>query len=131
MDTLMQPTKTKAIKEHRCNFCGEKIYKGDTYIKSTHKNEGEVYDWKTHDRCSELADKMKMYEDADEGVSQEIFMENVSEEHYCLLTDRFAEDEKKKYSDILKQLREVRFREKLHYVIMHYKKLEKEEKANG
>ena len=122
METLMQPSEIKAKKEHRCDFCAEKILKGDKYIKSTHKDVGYLYDWKTHDYCAELASKMNMYDDVDEGLTQDMFMENVSDAHYCLLTDRFARDECEKYSDILKQLRYVGFREKLHYVILHYKK---------
>lgn len=131
METLMQPQKTKANKEHRCDFCNGKINKGDKYLKSTHKSDGDIYDWKTHDYCSELASKMKMYDDADEGVTQEMFMENVSEAHYSFLTARFAQNERRQYSDILNQLRYVNFREKLHYVIMHYKELEKENTSSA
>lgn len=131
METLMQPSETKAKKEHRCDLCAEKIFKGDKYIKSTHKHDGDLYDWKTHDWCAELANKMEMYEDADEGLTGDMFMEIVGDKHYDLMLAQFTENELKRHSDVLRQLRYVRFREKLHYVIMHYKKLEKETKANG
>lgn len=126
METLMQPTETKAKKVHRCDFCAERIAIGDKYIKSTHKHEGDVYDWKAHDYCSELASTMKMYEDADEGVTGDSFMESVSEKYNDLLINQFTDNDAEKYKDIVKQLHEVRFRQKLHYVIMHYKKLEKQ-----
>ena len=122
METLMYPSETKAKKEHRCDFCAEKILKGDKYIKSTHKQDGDLYDWKTHDYCAELASKMKMYDDADEGVTGDMFMEIVGDKHYDLMLAQFTENELQKHSDVLRQLRYVRFREKLHYVIMHYKK---------
>lgn len=126
METLMQPTETKARKVHRCDFCAERIAIGDKYIKSTHKYEGDVYDWKTHDYCSELASTMKLYDDADEGVGQDDFMEAVSEKYNDLLINQFTDNDAEKYKEIVKQLHEVRFRQKLHYVIMHYKKLEKQ-----
>lgn len=129
METLLNPTEVKANKDHHCDFCGSKIYKGSKYLKSTHKNDGDLYDFKTHDYCAELATKMDLYKDAYDGVDGETFQEAVSEKHFSLLTDRFAQNEFRQYDDILNQLRYVNFKEKLHYVIMHYKKLEKQSTA--
>lgn len=126
METIAYASEVKASKEHRCDFCSEKIAQGETYLKSTHKMDGNVYDWKTHKYCGEIATKLKMYDNADEGVTQDIFMETISEEHYALLTNRFAGDEMEQYSDILQQLRYVRWHDKLFYVIRHYAKLKKE-----
>ena len=98
METLKHTTQVKAIKEHRCNFCGEKIFKGDSYLTSTHKMDGVVYDWKTHQHCNEVADKLKLYDICEDGVSQDQFIESVSEFHDDLLISMFPQDEVKKYS---------------------------------
>ena len=126
INTITYPKEVKAIKEHSCNFCLDKIRVGETYIKSTHVFDGQLYDWKAHKNCAYIADKLKMYDDCENGVNDEDFSESISEEHYCLLTNRFANDEKQKYRDILQQLRCVSFKEKLGYVIRYYKKLDKE-----
>ncbi len=122
METLSYHKDIKAKKDHSCNFCGDKISQGESYIKSTHKHDGEIYDWKTHKHCSELADKLKMYDDADEGVTQDCFMEIINEAHDDLLIKQLPVDEIQKYTDIIQQLRKVKFRDKLWYVIRYYKK---------
>lgn len=133
METLTYPTETKAIKEHSCNFCAEKITKGEIYIKSTHKYDREVYDWKTHKHCSEIATRLKMYDDADEGVTDEIFQETIHCKHDDLLIDQlpFDKEQPQKFSDIIQQLRHVKFKDKLWYVIRYYKKLDKEAETNS
>ncbi len=129
METLSYPAETKAIKEHDCNFCHEKIKKGEVYKKSTHKFDGEVYDWKTHLHCANLAEILKMYDSARdsgyEGVTDEFFMETIHCEHDDLLIDQLPKDEALKYSDIIQQLRNVRFKDKLGYVLRYYIKLDK------
>lgn len=123
METLSYQKEIKATKEHNCNFCGYKIVPGEMYFKSTHKYEGEVYDWKTHKHCSEIADKLKMYDDvdSDSGVTEEHFQEVIHEEHDNLLIAIIDNDDVKKYSDIIQQLRKVSFRDKLSFVIRKYK----------
>lgn len=125
METISYPKEVKANKEHRCNFCGEKIKKGETYNKSTHVCDGDLYDWKSHKYCAELAVKMKMYDDCDEGVTEDYFQESISNLHFDLLTKRFAQDECKKYSDIIQQLRHVNFHYKLEYVLRYFAKQSK------
>ena len=127
METLTYQTDTKAKKEHSCDFCGEKIRVGETYSKSTHKHEGSVYDWKTHKHCSDLATQMKMYDECEEGVTQDDFIEYVSSKHFDLLVGLFPEKEIQKYSDVIQQIRYVSFKQKLSYVIRHYAKLNKEQ----
>lgn len=126
METLQYSTDTKSIKEHRCSFCGEKIVIGEIYLKSTHKYDGEVYDWKAHKHCNKLAHTLNMYEDADEGVTQDHFMESVSEAHDDILISLFPENEIKKYSPVIQQIRHVKFRDKMWFVIRHYKKIEEQ-----
>lgn len=123
METLAQPKETKARKEHRCDFCNDKIVIREKYIKSTHIYEGQVYDWKTHKHCSELATELNMYDDCDEGLTQDIFMEIVNSQHYEILISKMPDEDVIKYGDILGELRYVRFRNKLGFVIRHLKKL--------
>lgn len=124
METLLEPTLTKANKNHACDFCGEKIIIGEKYLKSTHKFDGDIYNWKTHIYCAEIAARLKMYDEADEGVTSDYFIERISDEHYFILSKSFTEEEANKFSNILSQLHYVRFREKLWFVIRHYKKLD-------
>jgi ribosomal protein L24E len=124
METLAYPKETKAIKVHICNFCSLKIPKGDTYVKSTHKYDGKVYDWKSHKHCTEIALRLKMHDHCDEGVTQDDFMETIHCEHDDILISMIPIDNHKKYSDIIQQLRRVNFRDKLGYVIRHYKKID-------
>lgn len=126
METLTQPKETKAIKAHTCNFCSYKILKGDTYIKSTHIYDGQIYDWKTHKYCAEIATRLKMYDHCDEGLTQDDFMETIHCEHNNLMIKLLPEKELQNYSDIIQQLRRVNFRDKLWYVIRYYKKTNKE-----
>jgi hypothetical protein len=126
METLLSPKDTKAIKEHRCDFCSGKILKGDTYIKSTHKYDGMVYDWKNHKHCAEIASRLNMYDDCDEGLTQDDFMENIHSVHDHILISIIPDSEAQKFGDIIRQIREVNFRAKLGYVIRHYKKLDRE-----
>lgn len=126
METLSYQTETKAIKEHSCNFCGLKIAQGEIYMKSTHKFDGYIYHWKGHKYCANLASRLKMYEDADDGVTQDLFMETIHTVHDDLLIDQLPEDEAQKYIDIIQQLRRAIWRDKLWYVIRHYAKLDKE-----
>lgn len=128
METLKYQTETKAKKEHRCNFCNEKIAKREIYIKSTHKYDGEVYDWKVHLHCAKIAEQLKMYDNADEGVTEEIFQETIHSVHDDLLINQLSGKELKKYSDVIQQLRKVGFKDKLGYVIRYHNKLDKEEK---
>lgn len=123
METLKNPTETKAIKEHNCSFCGEKIIKGDFYEKSTHKNDGDVYDWKSHKYCSELATRLKMYDDAEDGLTQDSFMEIVDYHHDDLLLKQLPKNEINNYIDIIEQFKKVRWHDKFWYVIRYYKNI--------
>ena len=130
METLSYQ-KVKANKEHRCNFCCEKIRQGETYITSTHKQDGKVYDWKTHIHCSKIADRLNMYENCDEGLTEEGFQETIHCVHDELLIEQLPKDDVKKYSDIIQQLRYVRFKDKLSYVIRFYARLDKTTGSNA
>ena len=131
MKTLSYQKEVKANKEYRCNFCCEKIRQGETYVTSTHKQSGTVYDWKTHKHCSEIASRLKMYDDCDEGLTEEGFQETIHSEYFDLLVTKFSKEDVTKYSDVIQQLRNVRFKDKLSYVIRHYARLDKTTGSNA
>lgn len=126
MKTLKYPTETKAIKDHVCSFCNLKIRKGETYKNSTHIYEGSIYDWKSHTNCNYLATRLNMFEDADEGVTQDMFMEYVGNAHDDLLIEKLPQENIKQYSDIIQQIRYVQWAQKLGYVLRYFLKLDKE-----
>ena len=126
MTTLSEPKEIKSRKEHRCDFCSEKIIVGQKYTKSSYANDGSVYHWKVHNYCDKLSHTLKMYEDFNEGVTMDDFMENVSEAHQEILTSIIPTEDINKFSDITSQLTKVRFKDKLWFVIRHFNKLEKE-----
>lgn len=68
----------KAKKVHRCNYCTCEIAKGETYLRSVHKNEGQVYTWKAHKSCQQIASDMNMFDNADDGVTQDYFIESIN-----------------------------------------------------
>ena len=72
METLAYPKEVKARKEHRCDFCNQKLMVGTIYMKSTHVLDGRIYDWKTHNYCNKISHRLDMYEYCDEGVTWSI-----------------------------------------------------------
>lgn len=76
IETLKGPKQTKARKAHVCNFCGCTIPVGEIYNLSTHVFNGELYDWKSHQKCSELVSMLNM--EGDEGVTLADFYEYIT-----------------------------------------------------
>jgi hypothetical protein len=128
METLTQPTETKARKKHYCNFCSGEIMIGQTYLRSTHVYDGDIYNWKSHKYCSQLADRLNMYDECefDEGLTSDGFMEIVNETYLNILIDKIPKNLHGECSDIFNQLRCVVFNEKLWYVIKYFNKFDKE-----
>ena len=91
METLSYAKPVKAKKEHRCNYCIYLISKGEVYEKSTHKYYGEVYTWKSHLKCSNIASKLKMFDHADEGVTSENFHETIQYQYQDLMIKHHLE----------------------------------------
>lgn len=85
METIKSPTKIKAAKEHRCDFCLGKIEEGSEYIKSVYKYDF-IYSWKAHKKCDEIASKLEMYEDCVDGVTAEGFAEKIRQEYSDLMS---------------------------------------------
>ncbi len=52
-------------------------------------------------------------------------------EYFDLLVTKFSKEDVTKYSDVIQQLRNVRFKDKLSYVIRHYARLDKTDGSNG
>src|SRR5678816_3971639 len=98
IEPLLPPTETKANKEHLCNFCADKIKVGESYIKSTHKHDGDLYDWKTHKHCANIAHRLNMYDNADDGVTDEHFQQTIHYAYDDLLIALLPKDDIKKYS---------------------------------
>ena len=129
METIQQPKETQARKEHRCDFCNEKILKGQKYIASTHVYD-YIYTWRSHKWCDKLCTRLKMHQHAEDyGVDQDHFVGTVSEEHHEILLKQLPEISG---TEISRQLWMVPFKEKLWFVIRHYKKLDEtlEDKTN-
>ncbi len=118
METIQYPSKTKASKEHRCDFCAQKINKGEDYLNSIHKNDGEIYAWKTHQYCSDLADRLDMYEDG--MLTQEGFQETVHAVYDRIFYGKSLDEE------VIDQLRQGSFKVKFSYLLRYYRKLDKE-----
>jgi len=113
METIQSPTETKAIKDHKCDFCLGKIEKGSKYIKSVHKYD-DIYSWKTHKQCSEIASKLKMYDHCDEGVTTDYFIETIKDEYSNLMSNN--QNEKYESKDFVLP----NFEGQLQFVISHY-----------
>lgn len=69
----------KSRKERRCNFCDCMIRKGETYMHSVDKFDGELYEWNTHLHCDSLCSAIWDYVDPDEGMTDYDFQEAVDE----------------------------------------------------
>ena len=69
-----------AKKDHKCNYCGFIIPKGEKYIYSAIRGD-DFYIWKAHFKCQRLAEELEMFDHCDEGVTDNDFYENVNEEY--------------------------------------------------
>lgn len=122
METLSKGVKIKAIKNHTCDFCFETIEKGTHYLRSVHKLDGQIYDFKCHEDCEYIANKMNMYDDLyDEGLTGDVFQDIINDEYYCLLTVDIPKTEKLRLEQIASDCRATEFKAKLEFVIAYYK----------
>lgn len=73
MDILKEKTVT-ARKDHKCDFCGCVIKKGEKYNRATILNDGRIYDWKAHLDCEEATSLYDMFDnDYGDGISRDDF----------------------------------------------------------
>ena len=112
METISR-NKRKANKIHSCNWCGCNIIKGEIYSHSVNKDEGEIYVWKNHFRCSQIVDIIGMWDDG-HGIDMEGFQESIKMHYDHLLITHYS---------ILTESEEIKkhnFEGKLNFVFKHY-----------
>ena len=78
---LIGTTKPKARREYRCDFCGGKILKGETYDNTVMVGDDGLYHWKSHLICSKIASLLWNFIDPDDGMTSDNFHEGVRS--YC------------------------------------------------
>lgn len=107
-------TERKARKQHMCNYCGLPIEIGETYELQVNINEGELYSWKSHLSCNDIASELDMYDNCDDGLTGETFREYIQEEYRNIMHTEFNEIyESKDFSY-------PEFYEQLEFVKKHY-----------
>ena len=93
-----------ARKEHKCDYCNGTIKIGEMYEYSVHVY-NIIYTWKSHFKCRDIANKLDMFDNCEEGLTSDAFVENIDE---C-------------YSDInLSEDSHANFTDRLDSVIKHY-----------
>ena len=75
-----------AKKEHRCDLCGFKIATGEKYDWQKNVYDGMLYEFKMHLSCLELASKLNMFEECDDGLTSDDFAEFVAQEYPSSVT---------------------------------------------
>ena len=85
---MLSRKEVKSRKEHKCMFCNGMITKGEIYVSTSLKNDGEIYTWKNHLKCGKLTGELDMDYDG-EGINSDLFMEYV----YEFLNSNLSEEE--------------------------------------
>lgn len=75
MPDILAERERKAEKPHTCSYCGEVIQKDELYDWAKLAFDGRLYEWKSHKKCSFIADELWSYIDPDEGMTAEDFSE--------------------------------------------------------
>ena len=83
-----------ARKTHICDWCGGVIRKGERYDFQVCVYDGRAYNWKNHKRCMEIAVKLKMFDNGDDGVSDMMFHEEITEAYIDLFYKQGIENHK-------------------------------------
>jgi hypothetical protein len=105
METIVEQTKRKARKRHSCDMCWCPIEAGSIYLYSVYKHD-EIYTWKMHQHCQDIAEKLKMYDETyGEGLDSNMFNEFINDEYYNLTKN--SDDE-------------ITWSEKIDFVLEHY-----------
>lgn len=85
----MQALKTethKARKEHHCGLCRGKINPGEKYIYQFIVDGGDSWDFKMHEKCGYISQKLWNWFDPDEGLTDDFFendLPNYSHRFVC------------------------------------------------
>lgn len=105
-------SKPIARKEHICNYCGQIIHKGEVYCRQLNKMDGDLYTWKNHLKCQDIAEELNMFDGpCDEGLTGESFQEYIRDEYMSLVNEKLETDDKFTYPP---------FAEQLDFIIRHY-----------
>lgn len=72
MVRVIKESVVRANKRHTCDYCCLGIEKGEKYSAATVKGD-EMFRWKSHLKCKEIAAKIWRYVDPDEGMTEEDF----------------------------------------------------------
>ena len=88
MDTIKEPKRVKARKEHQCDYCDKTINKGEEHIVATYKDD-YIYTWRTCDRCKPYVDEAFNNKDYDwsDGMGWQDFHDYMYEEHIDIATE--------------------------------------------
>ena len=70
-----------AKKVHKCDLCGLRIDVGEKYDWQKNVHDGMLYELKVHLSCLELASKLNMFEECDDGLTGDDFIEFVEQEY--------------------------------------------------
>ena len=68
-----------ARKQHKCDWCGKPISKGEEYERQKYKYDGEFHEWHAHLACSRVVSARWDYVDPDEGMDSDQFDEYCAE----------------------------------------------------
>lgn len=90
IQTIQGPDKIRARKKHRCDYCLQPITPGEIYERTVLKYD-DIYSWKSHLHCSTIAHKLKMFDNADEGVNDEYFGESIRSEYQSLMSKHHSD----------------------------------------
>lgn len=78
MVVLLDKKNRKALKKHRCDYCGGIIKIGEIYSWSKLKYD-DFYEFKGHLKCESVANDLWEFIDPDEGMSEIDFQEGCQE----------------------------------------------------
>ena len=70
---VISDSKRKARKNHNCDLCGGIINNGEMYDCQFNKNCGDVYSFKSHEKCSSIMDFTFEFADHTEGYNSDDF----------------------------------------------------------
>jgi hypothetical protein len=82
-------TKNRISKKyHKCDLCGMLINPGELYNLQVQVDQGEMYALKAHLSCIDIAKKLDMWDNADDGLTLDIFQESINEEYNSILKSK-------------------------------------------
>lgn len=93
-ETLQRKERT-ARKPHICSYCGGLIENGEVYDWEKLACDGEIYEWKSHKKCSYIASELWSYIDPDDGMTAEDFQDgcrDFCQEFICQGCEQYIEE---------------------------------------